>query len=58
MKFIKTRIVGIIYNEIENIIIPNNLQYLFNSKNQIIISIILQKIGVSAKIISIICLFL
>jgi len=46
------------FNSLENIILPSKLSLLLSSRNQIIIGILLNKIGVSAKIISIILLFL
>ena len=46
------------FNQLQDMIIPSKLSFLLSSKNQIIIGILLNKIGVSAKVISIILLFL
>jgi hypothetical protein len=46
------------YNQLQNMILPSKLSLLLSSRNQIITEILLNKIGVSAKIISIILLFL
>jgi hypothetical protein len=46
------------YNQLQNMILPSKLSFLLSSRNQIITEILLNKIGVSAKIISIILLFL
>jgi hypothetical protein len=46
------------YNQLQNMILPSKLSLLLSSRNQIIAEILLNKIGVSAKVISIILLFL
>jgi hypothetical protein len=46
------------YNQLQNMILPSKLSLLLSSRNQIITEILLNKIGVSAKVISIILLFL
>jgi len=46
------------FNSLENIILPSKLSLLLSSRNQIIVGILLNKIGISANIISIILLFL
>ena len=46
------------YNLIHNIILPSKYSIILNTRNQIIANIVLDKIGISANIISIILLFL
>jgi len=46
------------FNSLQNIILPSKLSLLLSSRNQIIVGILLNKIGISANIISIILLFL
>jgi hypothetical protein len=56
-KLIK-KIAGTGYNYLQNIILPSKISFLFSSRNQIIVGIILNKLNVSVEIISIILLFL
>jgi len=46
------------YNQLQNMILPSKLSLLLSSRNQIIAGFLLNKIGVSAKVITIILLFL
>jgi len=46
------------FNQLQNMILPSKLSLLLSSRNQIIAGFLLNKIGVSAKVITIILLFL
>jgi len=46
------------FNNLQNMILPSKLSLLLSSRNQIIAGYLLNKIGVSAKVITIILLFL
>ena len=48
----------VVYNELQNLIIPQKYSLLLSSRNQVITQIILTKIGVSTKIMTIVLLFL
>ena len=57
-KLLIKKTVGCVYNFLQDIILPSKISLLLSSRNQIVASIILDKIGISANIISIIILFL
>jgi hypothetical protein len=46
------------FNNLQNMILPSKLSLLLSSRNQIIAGFLLDKIGVSVNIITIILLFL
>lgn len=53
------RFIGrVVSNKIQNLILPNSLSLLLSSKNQVIVGILLNKLGVATNIISVILLFL
>ena len=58
LKLLIKKIVGTGYNYFQNIILPSKISFLFSSRNQIILGIVLNKLNVSVEIISIILLFL
>ena len=58
LKLLIKKIEQVGYNFIQNIILPSKYSIILSSRNQIITGIVLDKIGISANIISIIILFL
>ena len=58
LKLLIKKIEQVGYNLIQNIILPSKYSIILSSRNQIITGIVLDKIGISANIISIIILFL
>ena len=58
LKLLIKKIEQVGYNFIQNIILPSKYSIILSSRNQIVANIVLNKIGISANIISIIILFL
>ena len=58
LKLLIKKIEQVGYNLIQNIILPSKYSIILSSRNQIVASIVLEKIGISTNIISIIILFL
>ena len=58
LKKLINKIAGIACNILQDIILPSKYSIILSTRNQIVASIVLDKIGISTNIISIIILFL